>query len=58
MGINNTEQEFEFCLAHKLDAVEGAYRTMTAVEKRRAIMQSWANYCEGKTGENIVRIAA
>lgn len=53
-----TEQEFEFCLAHKLDAVEGAYRTMTAVEKRRAIMQSWANYCEGKTGENIVRIAA
>lgn len=53
-----TDQVFEFCLAHKLEGVEGSYRTMTAVEKRREIMQSWADYCDGKTGQNVVRIAA
>lgn len=52
------KEDREFCLAHGLDAVEGAYRRATAVEKRRAIMQAWANYCEGKAGDNLVRIAA
>jgi integrase len=37
----------EFALAHKLpDKVEAAYRRETAVEKRRALMQAWAKYCE------------
>lgn len=45
----------ELCLAHGLDATEGAYRRETAVEKRRAIMQAWADYCEGKS--NVVALA-
>lgn len=50
-----TTQDFEFCLAHRLDAVEGAYRTMTAVETRREIMQKWADYCAGVS--NVVKLA-
>ena len=44
----------EMCLAHGLDATEGAYRRHTAVEKRREIMQAWADYCEGRT--NVVQL--
>ncbi|MER9336038.1 integrase arm-type DNA-binding domain-containing protein [Mesorhizobium sp. M0293] len=52
------KEDREFCLAHGLDAVEGAYRRATAVEKRRAIMQAWANYCEGKTSVVALQVAA
>jgi len=48
--------DFEACLAHGLDATEGAYRRQTAVEKRAEIMQAWANYTEGR--DNVVRLAA
>lgn len=48
--------DFEACLAHGLDATEGAYRRESAVEKRGEIMQAWANYCAGR--DNVVRLAA
>ena len=35
----------EQCLAHKPGAVEGAYRRSDALERRRVIMQAWANHC-------------
>ena len=39
----------EAALAHSLGATEGAYRRMTAVEKRRIVMEAYANWlnCEG-----------
>lgn len=48
----------EHCLAHQLDAVEGAYRRSTAVAKRRAAMQVWANYCFGITTVVTLTLAA
>jgi integrase len=42
-------EHVEECLAHQVgDAVEQAYRRATALEKRRAIMTAWAEYCEGQ----------
>ena len=39
----------EACLAHASgDAVELAYRRTTFVEKRRELMQRWADYCWGE----------
>ncbi|MPZ58744.1 MAG: DUF4102 domain-containing protein [Rhizobiales bacterium] len=39
----------EFSLAHGLtDKTEASYRHMTAVEKRRKLMDSWARYCTSK----------
>ena len=38
----------ELALAHKAgDATELAYRRSDALAKRRALMDAWANYCEG-----------
>lgn len=37
----------EQCLAHAIgDKTEQAYRRSDALEKRRALMTAWANYCE------------
>lgn len=39
-------QTIEFALAHGIsDKTEAAYRRGTAIEKRRKLMQAWANYC-------------
>lgn len=39
----------EAALAHKVgDAVEQAYRRSDALEKRRALMVDWADYCTGQ----------
>jgi len=46
----------EAALAHTLQGVEAAYRRGDALEKRRALMQSWADYCEPETGANVVSI--
>jgi integrase len=51
----------EAALAHKVgNAVEAAYRRASAIEKRRKLMQAWADYCERKpaaiSGHNVVSI--
>jgi integrase len=47
----------EAALAHVAgDATERAYRRGDALEKRRALMEAWASYCEPKAG-NVVSIA-
>jgi integrase len=39
----------EMCLSHQPgNAVKKAYRRQTAVDKRRLIMEAWADYCEGR----------
>ena len=47
----------EAALAHVAgDQTERAYRRGDALEKRRALMEAWATYCEPKEG-NVVSIA-
>jgi integrase len=47
----------EQALAHATGgAVERAYRRDDALEKRRALMEAWANYCEPSAGSNVVAI--
>jgi hypothetical protein len=47
----------EAALAHVVgDQTERAYRPGDALEKRRALMEAWAAYCEPKAG-NVVSIA-
>ena len=47
----------EAALAHVIgDKAEQAYRRGDALEKRRALMEAWAGYCEPKQGGNIVPI--
>jgi integrase len=41
----------ELCLAHKAgDDTELAYRRSDSLEKRRAVMESWGQYCCGGGG--------
>src|SRR6202051_4798811 len=45
----------EAALAHVVgDAAERAYRRGDALEKRRAMMEAWAQWCEPKAGSNVV----
>ena len=47
----------EHALAHKVgDDAENAYRRMTALRKRRVLMQAWADYCYPPQAENVVPI--
>ena len=49
----------EAALAHKVgDETERAYRRSDALEKRRKLMQAWADYCESKNSGNVLNIAA
>jgi integrase len=53
-------ETIEFCLAHNInDATEAAYRRSTAIEKRRKVMEAWADYCGSKpasdTGKPLLR---
>lgn len=42
------EQDLEFALAHVTTGVVGAYQRGTSTEKRRPIMQAWADFAAGK----------
>jgi integrase len=47
----------EVALSHSVgDAVERAYRRGDALEKRRELMQAWANYCAGIGGETVIQL--
>lgn len=47
----------ETALAHTVgNAVEAAYRRSDALEKRRALMEAWAAYCEPGAGGNVIPI--
>jgi integrase len=50
----------ESCLAHTIgSAVERAYRRTTFMEKRKILMQTWSDYCDGRadSGENVIPMA-
>jgi hypothetical protein len=44
----------ESALAHKLGGIEGAYNRASMVERRRPVMQAWADHCDGKDADNVV----
>lgn len=48
----------EACLAHTIGSqVERAYRRKRAVEKQRALLTAWADYCLGeRSASNVVRL--
>jgi integrase len=47
----------EAALAHVAgDATERAYRRGDALEKRRALMEAWAAFCEPRADSNVVRM--
>jgi integrase len=44
----------EESLGHQVgNAVERAYRRTDSFDRRRAIMQAWANFCKGKRARNV-----
>ena len=45
----------ETALSHVIgDKAEQAYRRGDALEKRRALMEAWANYCEPSAASNVI----
>jgi integrase len=45
----------EHALAHTIgDKAEQAYRRSDALQRRRELMDAWANYCEGGVGDNVL----
>jgi integrase len=47
----------EAALAHVIgDKSEQAYRRSDALEKRRTLMEAWADYCEPKDASNVVAL--
>ena len=47
----------EAALAHVVgDQAEQAYRRSDALERRRKLMQAWANYCGPESAANVVRL--
>jgi integrase len=49
-----SEETREFCLAHVKKGVAAAYRHKKSVAKRRALMQQWADFCNGVASDNVV----
>jgi len=57
-NMTDTPREIaEAALSHAVgDATERAYRRQTALERRRVLMQRWADYCGGIGSGEIVRL--
>jgi integrase len=55
---NASHEVIEFALAHAIPSkTQAAYRRYSALEKRRALMEQWAAYCESSTmGANITQL--
>ena len=51
------KEALEFCLAHSVgNKTEQAYRRSSAVEKRRVILNTWADYCGGFEAKKVVEL--
>jgi integrase len=49
----------DMALAHTIDDdVDAAYRRGDLFEKRRSLMQAWADYCNGIAGSNVLQFGA
>jgi integrase len=55
---NFQRETIEAALAHGLkNKVEAAYRRSSAIEKRKALMQAWADYCDGNSTAVIIEFS-
>ena len=53
-GSRNKATVAKAALAHLVgDAVEQAYKLGDALEKRRNLMDAWANFCAGRAGDVV-----
>ena len=58
---NYAREVVELCLSHvQGDPLERAYQRGDIIEKRRQLMQAWADYCEqdDQTADNVVPMRA
>mgnify|MGYP002622784146 CR=1 FL=1 len=56
-ATNCPREVAEAALAHVIDdKTEAAYRRGDALQKRRSLMQNWADYCDGVGGSQVVDI--
>jgi len=54
---NFQREVIEMALAHKIgNDVEASYLRTSAIDKRRALMQAWADYCGGEQSLKVVRL--
>jgi integrase len=53
---NTPSEVAEMALAHSIkNKVEAAYRRGDLFEKRRSLMEAWANYCNTPASDNVVQ---
>jgi integrase len=57
-GDNEVEREVaECCLAHgPKSETEAAYNRADMIERRRVVMQRWADFLEGKTSVKVIQL--
>ena len=57
-NVSNFPREItEMALSHVIgDKAEQAYRRSDALDKRRKLMEAWANYCEPKASGTVVQL--
>jgi len=49
-ATHHDQETIEMCLAHVVkDATEAAYRRSSALEKRRRVLEDYANYCASES---------
>ena len=50
-------ETLELCLAHSVgNKTEQAYRRSSAIEKRRIVLNAWADYCNGLETQKVVQL--
>ena len=53
-ALHRARDLLEEALGHQIaNAVERAYRRTDSFERRRAVMEAWADYCTGKPSGKI-----
>ena len=55
---NISREVAEACLAHTVQGVEGAYQRSDLFERRRSVMESWAQYLSGRKEAEIIELRA
>ena len=52
--MNVSREVAETCLAHVVKGVEGAYQRSDLFERRRSVMQKWADYVTGAPHADVI----
>ena len=52
--INIDREIAKACLAHTVKGVEGAYQRSDLFERRRSVMQQWADYITGTPRADVI----